>query len=211
MIRANSRRSREITNTLRAGLKPLAECRDRRGSDCAVRAQPGKLNYSTGTGMTDVKYDGYFKREGLALTRVSYRDVVTPMADLGEGRIQVYAAGLAIVQPHVQAGRAKLVAVTNSVRAATLPEVPTVAEAGFPELTFDGLIGMFGQRDMAATIRERIAADVGAVLAEPAVASRLTAIGAVVSPGSAAEFAASMEEQRAKLAAAVDVLGIKPK
>jgi tripartite-type tricarboxylate transporter receptor subunit TctC len=169
----------------------------------AVRAQPGKMNYATGTGVTDVQYEAYFKREKLAITRVSYRDVVTPMTDLGEGRIQAYAAGLSIIQPHVQAGRAKLVAVTNSQRAPSAPDVPTVTEAGFPGLTFDGLIGVFGPRDLPTAARERIAADIRAVLSEPAVVARLTAMGTAVSPGNAAEFAASIEQQRARLAAAL--------
>ena len=175
-----------------------------------VRAQPGKLNYSTGTGLTDLTYDGYFKGANLAITRVPYRDVVTPMTDLGEGRIQAYVAGISIMLPHVQAGRAKLVAVTNAKRAPTHPDVPTVTEAGFPALSFDGLIGLFGQRSMTAAARERIAADIRAVLAEPAIAQRLTSMGAMVSPGDAAEFAASLEGQRAMLAKMVKVLGIKP-
>ena len=168
-----------------------------------IRAQPGKLNYSTGTGVTDVQYDAYFKRENLAIARVSYRDVVTPMTDLGEGRIQAYVAGLPIIQPHALAGRAKLVAVTNSQRAASLPDLPTVAQAGFLALTFDGLIGVFGPRDMPETARQRFAADIRAVLIEPAVASRLTAMGTAVVPGNAAEFAASLQEQRSRLAAAL--------
>jgi tripartite-type tricarboxylate transporter receptor subunit TctC len=174
-----------------------------------IRAQPGKLNYATGTGMTDLIYDGYFKSEGLAVTRVSYRDVVAPMTDLGENRIQAYIAGLAIMQPHVTAGRAKLIAVTNSERAPAHPDLPTVAQAGFPALTFDGLVGLFGPRDMATAARDRIAADIRAVVADPAIASRLAASGAAVSPGTAAELAAAFEEQRAKLATAVKALGIK--
>ena len=51
-----------------------------------VRREPGKLNYSTPTGMTDLIYDGYFKSAGLDITRVPYRDVVAPLTDLGEGR-----------------------------------------------------------------------------------------------------------------------------
>jgi len=175
-----------------------------------VRAQPGKLNYSTGTGLTDLTYDGYFKGAGLAITRVPYRDVVTPMTDLGEGRIQAYVAGLSIMLPHVQAGRARLVAVTNTKRAPSHPDIPTVTEAGFPALTFDGLVGLFGQRSMTAAARERIAADVRAVLAESAVTQRLTSMGAMVTPGDAAEFAASLEAQRTMLAEMVKVLGIKP-
>lgn len=175
-----------------------------------VRAEPGKLNYSTGTGLTDLTYDGYFKGANLVITRVPYRDVVTPMTDLGEGRIQAYVAGLSIMLPHVQAGRAKLVAVTNAKRAPSHPDVPTVTEAGFPALSFDGLIGLFGQRTMSPAARERIASDIRAVLAEPAIAQRLMSMGAMVSPGNGAEFAASLDAQRAMLAKMVKVLGIKP-
>ena len=175
-----------------------------------VRAQPGKLNYSTATGMTDVIFDGYFKSNGLTITRVPYRDVVAPLTDLGEGRIQAYVGALAIVQPHIQAGRVKLIAVTNSQRAPNHPNVPTIAQAGFPDLTFDGLVGLFGPKDMAAATRERIAADMRAVVNEALVTQRLTATGQLVGPGSPAEFAAAIEEQRKKLAAIAEKLGLKP-
>lgn len=175
-----------------------------------VRARPGKLNYSTATGMTDVIFDGYFKSAGLTITRVPYRDVVGPLTDLGEGRIQMYIGALAIVQPHIQSGRVKLIAVTNSQRAPSQPDTPTVAQAGFPEMTFDGLTGLFGQRSMPNALRDRIAADVKQVLAEPAVDSRFNATGQIVSPGTAAEFAASIKEQQTKLAVIAKQLGIKP-
>ena len=175
-----------------------------------VRQQPGKLNYSTATGMTDVIYDGYFKSAGLSITRVPYRDVVAPLTDLGEGRIQAYVGALAIVQPHIQAGRVKLLALTNAQRPAAGPSAPTVAEAGFPAMTFDGLIGLFGPRDMSGAVRDRIAADIRAVASDPVILARLTATGQVAAPGTAAEFAASIEEQRGKLAAVAQQLGIKP-
>ena len=175
-----------------------------------IKAQPGKLNYSTATGMTDVIFDGYFKSNNLTITRVPYRDVVAPLTDLGEGRIQAYVGALAIVQPHIQAGRVKLIAITNSQRAPNYPDTPTIAQAGFPDLTFDGLIGLFGPKDMPAAVRDRIAADIKAVVTDPAVAERLTATGQVVSPGTSAEFAAAIQEQRAKLAAIAQKLGLKP-
>ncbi len=175
-----------------------------------VRAQPGKLNYSTATGMTDVIFDGYFQSAKLTITRVPYRDVVAPLTDLGEGRIQAYIGALAIVQPHVQAGRVKLIAVTNSQRAPTQPDMPTVTQAGFPAMTFDGLIGLFGPRDLPAAVRDRIASDIKEAVADPAVASRLNATGQIASPGTAADFRASMEKQRASLAAIVKQLGITP-
>jgi tripartite-type tricarboxylate transporter receptor subunit TctC len=175
-----------------------------------IRNRPGKLNYATATGMTDMIYDGFFKSVNLAITRIAYRDVISPMTDLAEGRIHAYVAGFTIERSQVQAGRAKLLALTNSVRAATMPDVPTVTEAGFSELTFDGLAGLFSYRDLPASARERIASDTRTILSDQTVAERLNGMGVIVNPGTGAEFAASLKEQRATLAKIAKVLGIKP-
>jgi tripartite-type tricarboxylate transporter receptor subunit TctC len=175
-----------------------------------IRKEPGKLNYASATGMTDVIFDGYFKSAGLSITRVPYRDVVSPLTDLGEGRIQAYVGAYAIVQPHIQAGRVKLLALTTSERPPFLAQVPTVAEQGYPQLTFDGLVGLFGPPAMAAATRDRIAGDIKAVATDPVIVDRLTATGQVVSPGGPAEFAASVDTQREKLAAIAKELGLKP-
>src|SRR5262249_36638182 len=100
--------------------------------------------------------------------------------------------------------------ITNTQRAPNYPDTPTIAQGGFPDLTFDGLIGLFGPKDMAAAVRDRISADIKAVVSEPAVAESLTARGQVVRPRTSAEFAAAIEEQRAKLAAIAQRLGLKP-
>jgi len=175
-----------------------------------VKAQPGKLNFNTATGVTDFIFDGYFKREGLAMTRVPYRDTVQALNDLGEGRIQMWSGALAIARPHVQSGRVRLIAITNGQRPPGGPDVPTVTEAGYPDLTFDGLVGLFGPPDMAAELRERITADIRAVASDPEINTRLTATGQVVSPGSASEFAASIEAQRGAVASFARALGTKP-
>jgi tripartite-type tricarboxylate transporter receptor subunit TctC len=175
-----------------------------------IRKQPGKLNYTTAVGMTDVIFDGYFKSAALSITRIPYRDVVSPLTDLGEGRIQAYIGSFAIVQPHLQAGRVKVIALTGSERPPFLAQVPTVAEQGYPQLTFDGLVGLFGPPSMAAGIRDRIAADIKAVAADPVIVDRLTATAQVLSAGGPAEFAASVNAQRDKLAAIAKELGIKP-
>jgi len=200
-----------ISNTL-VGLVVPASLKINSIADLVAmaKAQQGKLNYSTATGMTDFIYEGYFKSAGIQITRVPYRDVVAPMTDLGEGRIQAYVGALAILQPHIQAGRAKLIAITNSARAPNYPDTPTVAQAGFPAMTFDGLIGLFGPKEMPQAVRDKIAADTKAVLADPVVADRFKATSQAISPGTSAEFAASIEEQRKVLAAIAKELGIKP-
>ncbi len=178
-----------------------------------VREEPGKLNWATVTGVTDLIVAGYLKGAGLDMAKVSYRDTVSAINDLVEGRIQFYSAAYAIMRPQAQAGRIRLLAVQSRSRFPGLADLPTVAEAGFPELSFDGLVGLVAARGSGVTdaLRERIAADVKAAVADPVVTERLTATGQIVSPGTPAEFAAAIDEQAANLAVAAKALGITPK
>jgi tripartite-type tricarboxylate transporter receptor subunit TctC len=115
----------------------------------------------------------------------------------------------AIVRPQVQAGKIRLLAVTNNARAAVVPDVPTVTEAGYPELALDGLVGFFGPPNMPDRIREGIAADVREAI-DPVVEERLNLTGQLPNFGGPADFAAAIEQQRARLAAAAKDLGIVP-
>jgi tripartite-type tricarboxylate transporter receptor subunit TctC len=175
-----------------------------------VRAQPGRLNWASATGTNEFLFAGFLKTAGLSMQRVPYRDTVQAINDLAEGRIDMYVAALAIMLPQVRAGKVKILAMTNRMRAATMPDVPTAREAGYPELAFEGLVGLFGPRDMADDVRERIAADVRVVVADPDIVARLTAASQAVNPGSSAEFEAEMKEQHAQIAAVGQALGIKP-
>jgi tripartite-type tricarboxylate transporter receptor subunit TctC len=103
-----------------------------------------------------------------------------------------------------------LLAVTNSVRAPVLPDVPTATEAGYPDLALDGLVGFFGPPGMPLPLREHIADDVEAVGADPAIATRLNDTGQLPNFGGPAEFHAAIEQQRARVAAAAKELGIVP-
>ena len=143
------------------------------------------------------------------MTRVPYRDPVQAQNDVAEGRLHLYWSAYAIIRAQVQAGRIKILAATSSEPTAILPGVPTVTQEGFPELTLDGLVGLFGTRDTPLPLRERIAADVRAALADSTIEQRLTASGQTVLPGSAAEFAAAIEKQRTALAGFAKTLGIK--
>ena len=175
-----------------------------------IRAQPGTLNWASTTGATDLIVQSFVKKAGLDIVRVPYRNPVEALTDTVKGRVQLYWAAHAIVQAQVQAGNVKVIAIANSEPTSLLPGVPTVTQAGYPDLTLDGLIGIFGPRDMPQPLRERIAADVKAALDDPSIHSRLTATAQVVVPGTPAEFAASIDKQRAGLVEVAKVLGIKP-
>jgi tripartite-type tricarboxylate transporter receptor subunit TctC len=174
-----------------------------------AREKPGTLNWASITGATDMILRAFIQKSGLNMARVPYRNPVEALTDAVNGRIHLYWAAYAIVRSQAQAGKIKIVAIANSEPTSLLPGVPTAAQAGYPGLTFDGLVGIFGPRDMPASLRERIAADVKTVLADPAVHARLTTTGQVVVPGSAAELAASIDKQRSGLADAAATLGMK--
>ncbi len=174
-----------------------------------LRAQPGKLNAAAANGNADFLLFGFLKSAGLQAAKVPYRDIMQAPNDLGENRIQVLASSLAIVQPHMQSGRVKILAVTSRVRAPTAPDVPTVSEAGYPALELESQVGVFGPRGLSSGIREAIAADFRAALAaDPAIATRLAATGQIVQIRGPAEFAAGLAAQRDKLANIAKALGI---
>jgi tripartite-type tricarboxylate transporter receptor subunit TctC len=174
-----------------------------------AKEQPGKLNWATITGATDLIFAAWLKNAGLDMAKVPYRNPVAALTDVAEGRLHVYSAAYAIVRPQIEAGRVQLLAVTSSHPIKTLPNVPTIAQAGFPDLTFDGLVGLFGQRDMPIALRERIAADVKDALADPALAEKLVNSGQEVVPGSATEFAKSIDDQFKAVAGIAKTLGLK--
>jgi tripartite-type tricarboxylate transporter receptor subunit TctC len=165
-----------------------------------ARAQPGKLNWTGSPGLPLFVAGGFFKNSKLDLAFVSYRDLAPALQDLGEGRIDVCVHALGVIMPLVQSGRARLLAVASEARVPLTPDVPTVTEAGYPELRMDGVVGFFGKRGMPDALRDRIASDVRAVASEPAIRDRLAAVGQAARPGTAAEFAALLDQYRRRLA-----------
>ena len=177
-----------------------------------ARDQPGKLNWTSLTNVTDIVIEGYLKSAGISMVRVPYRDAVSAINDLVEGRIQLYSSAYAIVRAQAQSGRVRVLAVQSRTRAPGL-DLPTVSELGFPGLNFDGLTGILAARgsNLSDAARDRIAADVRAVVLEPDVSAKLVATGQIVSPGTPAEFAAAIEEQAGHMAASAKLLGMQAK
>jgi tripartite-type tricarboxylate transporter receptor subunit TctC len=166
-----------------------------------VRSQPGRYHWASVTGATDLVFSGFLQHSGVSMVRVPYRDSVLAINDLSEARIEVFLSALAVVLPQVTGGKIKLLALTNRERAPGLPDVPTASEAGFPGLQYEGLVGLFANSEMPIELRDWIAGEVRAVIADPAIATRIAATGQIVSPGTPTELADSIAEQRATFAA----------
>lgn len=174
-----------------------------------IKAQPGKLNYASVTGANDLLFAAFLKTENLEMAKVPYKDPVTAINDLAEGRIQAFVAAYAIARPRVQQGKVKVIALTNAQHATALNDIPTAAEAGFKSLELDGLVGVLGPKAVAPAVRDKIAADIRDIVNDPDINAKLAATGQVVNPGSPAEFAAALKEQSAKVADIGKILGIK--
>jgi tripartite-type tricarboxylate transporter receptor subunit TctC len=175
-----------------------------------ARSEPGKLNAAAANGISDFLLFGFFKKLGLQVTEVPYRDIMQAPNDLVAGRIQVLSTSIAVVQPLAAAGKIKLLAVTSRQRVPSQPDVPTAVEAGYPDLTFESIGGVFAPPGMAQDVRNRIAADFRKVAdANPEIGKRLELTGQIVSIRGPAAFAAAIKQQRDKLVELAKLLGLK--
>lgn len=175
-----------------------------------ARANPGKLNYYTGSGVFTIILQGFARSTGLSMTQVPYRQSNLAVTDLAEGRIQVMLSTLTNALPQVQTGKVQLLAITNSKRTPVAPDVPTVLEAGYPALAQESMLGFFGPRGLSDALRDRISADIREVARLPTIAARVAPLGQVVHPGTPQELSAAIEAERAKIAAILGAKASKP-
>jgi len=175
-----------------------------------ARARPGKLNRASITGALDFVLSGFLKGADLTMEKVplprsgpgGHRPRRRPHPGLYGG---VRHRAVAAAGRHRQGGGDD-----QPPARPTAPSIPTAAEAGYPALEFDGLVGLFGPTSMAPALRDRIANDIREVAADPFIGQRLIATGQILNPGTGAEFAAAIDEQKSKLAAIAKALDIKP-
>ncbi len=173
-----------------------------------ARSKPGQLNWTFGGGAFPILFEGFLKNAGLDMVQVPYRNQGLAIQDVAEGRVQVIVTPMTAVLPLVQAGRIRVLAVTSKKRSSLWPDIPTSIEAGYSDLAFQGLIGIFGPRDTSDERRERISKDLRVIAADPLVAEHLAAAGQVVRASTPAEFALAINEQRSQIETIVKFIGM---
>jgi tripartite-type tricarboxylate transporter receptor subunit TctC len=175
-----------------------------------ARAEAGKFNSAAVPGITELAFDYFAVKAGLSFTKVPYRDIVQAVNDLAEGRLQVYSSSYAIQRPQREAGRIKVLAQMGRKRAPSLPDIPTAAEAGFPAMEMEGLVGLFGSPAVSAELREKIGADIVAAADDKDIDAKLNATAQTPTRGGAKEFTEIMARQRAHIAEIAKALDLKP-
>ena len=176
-----------------------------------AKANPGKLNFgSGGVGTSNHLAGEMFKHStGTDLTHVPYKGTPAAYTDLMSGRVSLMFDNIVAATPHIKSGTLKPIAVTSATRSPSLPDVPTVAEAGLPGFEAVSWIGALVPTGTPKDIVDKIYTDMVAVLRMPEIQERLGQSGAVVVGNTQQQFAKWNRDEIAKWAEAVKVSGAK--
>ncbi len=176
-----------------------------------VRANPKRLTYvATGLGSVNhLAMELLLKRAGLAMTPVMYKGGPGGLTDVIGGRVDAYFASVSFVVPHAASGDLKLLAVTGETRARELPQVPTLAESGFPGFKVLLWTGLLAPAGTAPETVDRVASEVARMVKEPGPAARLTSNGIDLVGDTPKEFAAMIEHDIAFWTQAIDAIGLR--
>ena len=150
----------------------------------------GGLSYGSGGNGTMNHLCGQLlaRAAGVELTHVPYRGSAPALTDTMGGQIPAIMESLPIALPHIRAGRLRPLATSEATRAATTPEVPTFAEAGFPQAQSTNWFGFSVAAGVPAALVQRWAGIIQAALAEPKTQERFANIGVVPGTGGPAEY-----------------------
>jgi len=156
-----------------------------------AKAQPGKLAYaSAGNGSAIHMATELFKHmTGTDLLHVPYKGSAPAMADLLSGQVQLMFENIATAHPHIKAGKVRAIAVTGRARNASLPEVPTIAEAGVPGYAAEPWYTVSVPRGVPAAVLQKLNADINTAIRSPDLAQRWEALGVTPLGGTLEEAA----------------------
>jgi tripartite-type tricarboxylate transporter receptor subunit TctC len=162
-----------------------------------AKAQPGAINYgSGGVGTTPhTAAELFFFNSGVRMTHIAYRGEAPAIADVVAGQLPLLFANVSVVTGQVKAGTLRALAVTSPKRAASLPDVPTLAEAGIKESDVETWFGLTAPAATPREIIQRLNAEVRKALAAPDLQQRFAELSLSVTPSSPEELDALIKSE----------------
>ena len=175
-----------------------------------AKANPGKLNMaSSGNGSTIHMSGELFKMlTGIDMLHVPYRGGAPALTDLLSGQVQVMFDNIPTCAEHVKSGKLRGLAVTSTTRSEVLPDLPTVADF-LPGYEASAWYGLAAPKGTPPEIVETLNKAVNAILADPAAKTRFGELGAILLPGSAADFGKLVADETEKWGRVVKFAGAK--
>jgi len=176
-----------------------------------AKKNPGKLtNGSSGNGTTGHLGAELFKTmTGTEIVHVPYKGSAQAINDLMSGQIQVMFDNVPSIGPHVKAGRVRGLGVSAPKRAASFPDIPTIAEAGVPGYETNSWGGVIGPARLPREVVQKLTTEIRAALAVPSVAQRYRQLDSEIDGSTPEEFLALVRRETPKWAEVVRRSGAK--
>jgi tripartite-type tricarboxylate transporter receptor subunit TctC len=192
-------------------VNPAVPANDVKGFIAYARANPGKLNFGSGsTGSAGHLAGELFNAQaGVKMTHVPYKGAAPAMQDLLGGRIELMFDNLASSLAQVKAGKVRALAVTTARRSGLAPDLPTIAESGLPEFDISTWFGVFAPAGVPRDVVDRLHAEFTRALAAPDVREKMLALGAEPVGNRPEEFAAYIRREAEKYARVIKASGAK--
>jgi tripartite-type tricarboxylate transporter receptor subunit TctC len=178
----------------------------------AAKANPGKLNFaSAGIGSgTHFNLEKLKIATGVDVVHVPYKGTPEAIGDTIAGRTCCYWAPLNAALPHVNGGKAVALAISSAQRSPLLPNLPSVAEQGYPGFDYTLWVGLWGPAKIPADLAAKINKDVNAALATPELRAQLTRLGTVPGNLTIPQFTEFVKKELEETKKILDAAGIKP-
>ena len=177
-----------------------------------AKSQPGKLAYGhIGAGTPHSLAMEWLKQmAGIDMLGVTYKGVAPASTAVVAGEVQMMFTGLSTGMPLVKAGKLKAIAVTPSRRAAGAPDLPTIAESGYPEFDINTWYGMIAPASTPPDLVNKLSIELGKAVNSPDLRQRFAEMGVVPAANTPAELAQLLRSEGQLWARIIKAAGIKP-
>lgn len=169
----------------------------------AAKAKPDGIRYAS-TGAGGVVHVGMALLEDLAkvkLSHVPYRGMAPAVVDVIGGHVELVMVSPATIAPHVQSGKARVLAIADDKRHPDLPQVPTGSELGYPNLLVRSTIGLLAPRGTPPEVSRRLEAEIAAIASDEPFKKRLLELGITPNPLPGAEYGKRIADEQARWSA----------
>jgi tripartite-type tricarboxylate transporter receptor subunit TctC len=176
-----------------------------------AKAQPGKLNYASGTTGASAHFGAELLKlmAGVNIVQVPYKGTAAQLTALIAGEVQMSFVTMPAALPHVNAGRVRLLAIGSPKRSPALPDVPTVAESGLPGFDIGAWNGILAPAHTPQPIIRRLNAEIVKMVQNPEVREHAASQGVELVGDTPQEFAAYIKTQIARFAQVVKATGMR--
>jgi len=176
-----------------------------------ARSKPGGLSFATSGngGAGHLGGESIKTATGIDMVHVPYRGSAPAIADVVAGQVPVSIADVPLARPHVRSGALRPIALAAKRRSAALPDMPTFAELGVPNLDFPVWVGFLAPAGTPKAIVDKLNHEIVAIVREPAMTARLLELGFEIVAGAPAEFEQTMKTDQERYGIVVRKAGVK--